>query len=72
MGMDNPINGHFRPNLFAIKPKITEPKNVPMAQIEIIHDVSSLLSTPLGNGVFSLRSSNSFGLAHPPTEKMDN
>lgn len=67
IGTDKKINGHFLPNLFAIKPNITEPKKTPMDQIEIIHEASSLVSWPLANGVFSLRSNNSFGLAHPPT-----
>lgn len=66
IGADNPIKGHFRPNLFAMKPNITLPKNTPIDQIEIIHDASSDEITN-DNGVLSLSfSNNSFGLAHPP------
>lgn len=71
IGALNEIRGHLRPNLLAIKPYMTLPKKTPIDQIETIHDVSSAVSGPVGNGVLSLRSNSSFGLVHPPMEMQE-
>lgn len=59
------IRGRFRPKWLVITPKITFPVRPPTFVSEVIHDISSIVSLPDGNGVLSDISKITFGLHHP-------
>lgn len=63
--MDRAINGFFRPNLFVRIPNEMLPIKLPMAHNDAIHEPSSIVILPDGNGDFSDVNRNIVGLAHP-------
>lgn len=64
-GIDKNTMGHFRPNLFAIKPQMGNAINEPIDFNDAIHDDSSVVTLPVGSGDWSDVSSKSAGDGQP-------
>lgn len=53
IGIDKEMRVHFRPNRSIMKPPIKAPGNAPNPIIDAIHEASSVVILPDGNGVTS-------------------
>lgn len=64
-GIVKRMNGNFRPNLSATMPKVAKPIRAPNAFNDAIHEASSWLILPVGNGDASDVSKTIIGLDRP-------